>query len=203
MENSSRSVGRGHSLAESFSPAPATGNCGIRVQTRFDFLLPAAAALSILNWPALSEAGSAERGVGAIRQPPPKASPNPPNAGQHPLCSPSPRRTRHKPPSLQRTDSPGPRICPNPAQRAGFGRKSGFFSTAAAATLSSPKSRPTGGWLRHAPAGAVFAQSKEKWGPHPPVPRPWCEISLILILILIKYEKFSCVFNKTVLYCIC
>ena len=39
----------------------------------------------------------------------PKAPPKPPNAAKYPLCSPSPRRTRHNPPSLHRTVSPDTR----------------------------------------------------------------------------------------------
>ena len=91
----SSSVGRGHSLAEIYKcVARDELLLCVGLQNRFDFLLPAAAALPTSNWPALSEAGSAEREAGAIRQPPPKASPTPPNAGKRSLCSPRVQRTR-------------------------------------------------------------------------------------------------------------
>ena len=48
-----------------------------RVQDRFDLRFPSAAALPISNQPALSEADSAERDAGQIRQPPRKPHPHP------------------------------------------------------------------------------------------------------------------------------
>ena len=54
-------------------------------------------------------------------------------------------------PLFCRTVSLDPRMCPN-LPKGGFGHKSGFFSTAAAATF--------------------LCQDKEKWGPHPRPARP-------------------------------
>ena len=78
----------------------------------------------------------------------PKAPPKPPNAGQHPLCSPSPQRTRHKLSSLLRTVSPDPRACPNLPKRAGFGHPGAFLFHRCGGDFS-------------------FGKTKEKWGPHP------------------------------------
>ena len=87
-------LGAGSVLLKLAGTKPATGSCEVGVSDRFDLRFPAAAALPTSNQSALSEAGSAEREVGALRQPPPKAPPNPPNAGKYHLCSPRPRRTR-------------------------------------------------------------------------------------------------------------
>ena len=89
-------LGAGSVLLKLAGTKPATGSCEVGVSDRFDLRFPAAAALPTSNQSALSEAGSAEREVGALRQPPPKAPPNPPNAGKHHLCSPRPKRTRQE-----------------------------------------------------------------------------------------------------------
>ena len=93
-----------------------------------------------------------------------------PHAGKRHLCSPRPRRTRHKPPSLLRTVSPDPRTCPNLPKRAGFGHKAPFLLTVNG-RLSPPKSRPNG---RLAPTRAcgrsLFGATEKKMGVHSPVP---------------------------------
>ena len=113
----SSSVGRGHSLAEIYKcVARDELLLCVGLQNRFDFLLPAAAALPTSNWPALSEAGSAEREAGAIRQPLPKASPTPPNAGKRSLF---PKGTAHPVGDSQLTGAPSRttlvlvQTCPN------------------------------------------------------------------------------------------
>ena len=62
-----RIAGRGPGCAEICSFVPATGNCEVGVQNRFDLLLPSAAALPTSNQPALSEARSAEIVAGQMR----------------------------------------------------------------------------------------------------------------------------------------
>ena len=80
------------------------------------------------------------------------------------------------------TVSHNPRTRPNLPERAGFGHKSAF---------SFDRERPFS-----------FRRNRKENGGSFPAPQSGA-IPRIPILILIKYKKSSCFFNKTVLYCIC
>ena len=121
-------VGRGLGLAETFSPRPATKVIPCAgVQDRFDLRFPSAAALPISNQPALSEAESAERDAGQIRQPPRKPHPHPQLRGSTSLF---PQTQAHPVGDYQFTGAPtrSTPVLPKPDRREGFGPKRIFFS---------------------------------------------------------------------------
>ena len=162
-ENFSRSVGRGHGFAEICRRTardellPCVG-----LQNRFDFLLPAAAALPTLNRlsryrpVARSEAERAERVAGQIRQPPRKPL-RTPKCGEAPSLV--PKAQAHPVGDSQLTGAPSRptpalvQTCPNGQD---LDTKAPFFSTAAAATFLTARRKKSGGRIpRPGPVGRL------------------------------------------------
>ena len=148
------SVGRGPSLAKTCRHTAR--DALFRVSCcKTDLVFSSFRCLSIYLPVARSEAERAGPEAYQIRQPPLKAAPPLPKCGGSTISVPKiPSAPGTNSPSLHRTVSPDPRVCPNLPKGQALDTKAPFFSTAAAATFLSARRKKSGGRIpRPGPVG--------------------------------------------------